>query len=393
VAHVRTKDETSFLVLDTLEQNLRRDAQRDLRCVVDRCRHQMAAPHRAIGIGDRNVSMHHALRPVERDVPLEREELRRRFERTTDVLLSIPVSEYSITHHANSAQDDPASHGEKAERLDEILAVRQSHESILSAHCLLHRRSIAPIRARSQLPQPGWPRILGWMDASGIVHWAHEQLRTRYGDAPPQSPPPVENLVLTILSQNTNDTNRDRAYRALIERFGRLEAIREASADAIAQSIRVGGLHRQKAERIRRILRRITEERGALDIAFLADLELDEAMNWLLASPGVGQKTAGIVMLFSFGKPFFPVDTHIRRVFTRLGVVGSREDAHRRLNALLPQDPQIMATLHLNAIQLGRDLCHPRGPECEDCPLHPRCAWHAEHVAGTLPPAKADPDV
>jgi len=214
----------------------------------------------------------------------------------------------------------------------------------------------------------------------------------RYGDAPPESPPPVENLVLTILSQNTNDTNRDRAYRALIERFGRLEAIREASAEDIARSIRVGGLHRQKAERIRRILRRITEERGALDIGFLANLQIDEAMNWLLASPGVGQKTAGIVMLFSFGKPFFPVDTHIRRVFTRLGVVGPREDAHRRLNALLPEDPQMMATLHLNTIRLGRDLCHPRGPECAECPLQPRCAWYTRHVAETPYLAKVGRD-
>ena len=388
MAHARTEYETSFLVLDALEQNLRRDAQRDFRRVVDRCRHQMATPHGAVGVGDRDVSMHHALRSVERDVPLEREELRRRFERPADIFISVPVSEHGVTHHANSAQDDPASYGKKAEGLDEILAVRQSYESVLSANCLLHRRSIAPIRTGSQLPEPGWPRILGWMDASGIVRWTHDQLRKRYGDAPPESPPPVENLVLTILSQNTNDANRDRAYRALIERFGRLEAIREASAKEIARTIRVGGLHRQKAERIRRILRRITEERGALDIGFLASLEIDEAMNWLLASPGVGQKTAGIVMLFSFGKPFFPVDTHIRRVFTRLGVVGPREDAHRRLNALLPEDPQMMATLHLNAIRLGRDLCHPRGPECADCPLQPRCTWHSEHIAGTPPPAK-----
>lgn len=219
------------------------------------------------------------------------------------------------------------------------------------------------------------------MDATSVAHWTHEMLSERYGVAPPALHPPIENLVLTILSQNTNDPNRDRAYRSLMDRFGTMEAVRDAPVDEIAAAIEIGGLHRQKAARIRQVLERITAERGALDIGFLAELPLDEAMAWLLASPGVGHKTAGIVMLFSFGKPYFPVDTHIRRVFTRLGVLEPKEDPHRRMNDVLPSDPDVLAALHLNAIRLGRERCHPRGPRCEDCPLQARCTWFAEHVA------------
>ena len=96
---------------------------------------------------------------------------------------------------------------------------------------------------------------------------------------------------------------------------------------------------------------------------------------WLLASSGVGKKTAGIVVLFSFGKPYFPVDTHIRRVLTRLGFVEPQEDPHDRMNAMLPKDPQFMATLHLYLIQLGREVCRPRRPDCLHCPLNDGCKW------------------
>jgi len=221
------------------------------------------------------------------------------------------------------------------------------------------------------------------MDATKTALWALDRMREHYGVVPRVPHAPVDNLVLTILSQNTNDVNRDRAYGSLMGRFGDMAAVRDAPTDAISEAIQIGGLHRQKAERIQRVLQRITTERGELDLGFLADLPLDEAMDWLLASPGVGNKTAGIVMLFSFGRPYFPVDTHIRRVFNRLGVIGARQDPHQRMNAILPQDADIMATLHLHTIRLGRELCHPRGPECRDCPLKPHCGWYKEHVAGT----------
>ena len=100
-------------------------------------------------------------------------------------------------------------------------------------------------------------------------------------------------------------------------------------------------------------------------------------MAWLLASPGVGKKTAGIVMLFSFGRPYFPVDTHIRRVLTRVGLVEPSGDPHDQANAVLPPDAPLMAALHLQIIRLGREICHPRRPECSRCPIRDECAWAA----------------
>ena len=207
------------------------------------------------------------------------------------------------------------------------------------------------------------------------VKWIAGRLSACYGEISLSKRDPVETLVKTILSQNTNDGNRDRAYRSLLNRFGGLAAAKGARVGKIAEAIRVGGLHRQKALRIKQVLQRIEQEQGSLDLSFLGRLSLDEAMAWLLASPGVGKKTAGIVVLFSFGKPYFPIDTHIRRVLTRVGLVEAKKDPHDQLNALLPKDPQFMATFHLHLIRLGREVCHPRRPDCPFCPLHGGCEW------------------
>ncbi len=208
--------------------------------------------------------------------------------------------------------------------------------------------------------------------------WIATRLKKQYGEIVFAAHDPVDTLISTILSQNTNDTNRDRAYTTLIAHFGSLAAVKDAPVEPIAQAIRTGGLHRQKASRIKQVLTRIVDECGSLGLDFLADLPLDEAMAWLLASPGVGKKTAGIVLLFSFDKPYFPVDTHIRRVTRRLGLVACNEDPHTRMNALLPADSALMRRLHLHLIRLGREICHPRRPECSRCPLRQRCAWNAE---------------
>jgi len=207
------------------------------------------------------------------------------------------------------------------------------------------------------------------------ARWIVTRLSACYGGIGLPKRDPVETLIKTILSQNTNDDNRDRAYRSLLNRFGGLAAVKEAKVGRIAEAIRVGGLHRQKALRIKQVLQRIEQEQGSLDLSFLNGLSLDEAMTWLLASPGVGKKTAGIVMLFSFGKPYFPIDTHIRRVLTRVGLAEPKKDPHDRLNAILPKDPTFMATLHLHLIRLGREICHPRRPDCSACPLRDGCEW------------------
>ncbi len=199
------------------------------------------------------------------------------------------------------------------------------------------------------------------------------RLHDHYGKIEVGRRDPVEELIATILSQNTNDTNRDRAYASLMKRFGTLAAVKDASPDEIAAAIRVGGLHRLKGARIKQVLERIAAEQGNLDLSCLKDLALEEALNWLLSFPGVGRKTAGIVLLFSFDKPYFPVDTHIARVTRRLGLVGPKEDPHVRMNAILPKDPGFMRQFHLHLIRLGRDLCHPRRPECGRCPLTGLC--------------------
>ena len=207
-----------------------------------------------------------------------------------------------------------------------------------------------------------------------------KRLVERFGFPSERPRDPVETLILTILSQNTNDTNRDRAYASLREEFPAVSEIAKATEDRIADAIRVGGLQKQKARSIREALRRISVDGGPPSLARLAEMSDDEALSWLLRLPGVGHKTAGIVLLFSFGRPYFPVDTHIRRVLTRVGWIQGREDPHRRLNVLLPKDPKLMRALHLLLIRLGRTLCRPRNPNCNACPIIGRCTYGMERT-------------
>jgi endonuclease-3 len=197
----------------------------------------------------------------------------------------------------------------------------------------------------------------------------------------------VENLVLTILSQNTTDRNRDLAYERLTARFPTLDAVADAPPSEIEEAIRVGGLAKHKAAAIRGGLRRIREERGRLDLDFLASMPLDAARAYLTDFPGVGVKTANILLLFSFGMPAFPVDTHILRVAMRLGLVPESADLAQAALALEPHVPAGEgAPLHLNLIRIGRELCKPRAPRCPDCPLRPVCPTGKRIAKGTLSP-------
>jgi endonuclease-3 len=180
-------------------------------------------------------------------------------------------------------------------------------------------------------------------------------------------------LVRTILSQNTTDTNRDRAYDGLLTTFSDLRTVADATEDQIAQAICVGGLQHQKARTIHSALTKLLGEQGRLDLSFLGGLSPEEARSWLTSVPGIGNKTAGIVMLFGFGMPYFPVDTHIRRVLTRVGWIAASDDPHKVLRRTLPPDADLMSDLHLLLIQLGRALCHPRHPECPRCPIREDC--------------------
>ncbi len=180
-------------------------------------------------------------------------------------------------------------------------------------------------------------------------------------------------LVGTILSQNTSDINRDRAFAALKERFPTWEEVLNAPLEEVERTIRGAGLYRQRAKRIREILHRIKEERGELSLDFLRDLPPEEAHKWLLSLPGVGRKTAAIVMLFGLGAPYFPVDTHIKRVTRRLGLWDGRGDPHDALAPLVPRGREY--ELHLHLIRLGREICRPRGPRCRECPLKDLCPF------------------
>ena len=210
----------------------------------------------------------------------------------------------------------------------------------------------------------------------------HERLLEFYGEPVWRNPlPAVDELVSTILSQNTNDLNRDRGFNALRAKFGTWEQVRDAPVEAVIEAIRPAGLANQKGPRIQQVLRSITEERGGLDLSFLADLSAEEARAWLMRFNGVGPKTAAIVLCFSLGKPAFPVDTHIYRVTGRLGLRPERmtvEQAHPHLEGLFP--PETYYAAHLNIIRLGREICQARRPRCEACPIIKLCDYGKSQI-------------
>ena len=194
---------------------------------------------------------------------------------------------------------------------------------------------------------------------------------------------PIDELINTILSQNTNDLNRDRAYRALRARFPTWPAVREASAQQVIAAIKPAGLANQKGPRIQKVLRRITQERGELNIDFLRDLPVPEAKAWLTSLEGVGPKTASIVLLFALGKPAFPVDTHIHRVTGRLGLIPPKttaEKAHVILEELIP--PEWYYPFHLNIIEHGRQVCKAQRPLCPTCILQKHCTYFQSRRGG-----------
>lgn len=205
----------------------------------------------------------------------------------------------------------------------------------------------------------------------------HEKLLEFYGEPIWRNPlPAIDELVSTILSQNTNDNNRDRAFNALRAKFPTWESVREAKTAEVVDAIRPAGLANQKGPRIQQVLKAITEERGSLDLSFLADLSVEDAKAWLMKFNGVGPKTAAIVLCFSLNKPAFPVDTHIYRVSGRLGLRPESmtvEQAHTHLEALFPPDTYYAA--HLNLIRLGREICTARKAMCEICPIRKLCDY------------------
>jgi endonuclease-3 len=210
----------------------------------------------------------------------------------------------------------------------------------------------------------------------------HASLLAFYGEPVWRNPlPAIDELVSTILSQNTNDINRDKAFNALQAHYPSWEAVRDAPVESVVDCIRVAGLANQKGPRIQQVLNQITAERGNLDLSFLNDLALEEARGWLMKFNGVGPKTAAIVLCFSLGRPAFPVDTHIYRVTGRIGLRPEKisvEDAHPYLEDAFP--PETYYAAHLNIIRLGREICQARKPDCSRCPLPSQCEYAKKNM-------------
>ena len=208
------------------------------------------------------------------------------------------------------------------------------------------------------------------------AHVIYDKLLDAYGEPQWTKLDGISELVNTILSQNTNDGNRDLGYARLRARFPTWEAVRDGNTDAVIDAIRPAGLANQKGPRIQRALQRITEECGKLDIDFLAKLPVQEAKQWLMSIDGVGPKTTAIVLLFCYDMPTFPVDTHVHRVSGRLGLIGPKvtaDQAHEIYEQLTP--PGTHGTFHLNLIRHGREICHAHKPECERCVLQKQCDY------------------
>ena len=216
------------------------------------------------------------------------------------------------------------------------------------------------------------------------------RLEPAYGPAQtPRGYDATSELIYTILSQNTSDTNSTRAYSSLRASFESWEAMATAEPQAVVDAIRIGGLAQIKGPRIQAILRELKARNGTYDISFLAEMPLDEAKAWLRELPGVGPKTVGCVLMFALGRPALPVDTHVHRVSIRLGLIGPKvtaDQSHDALEALVAPDDRL--PFHLYLIRHGRVVCKAQRPLCGDCLLEERCPSSLRKTsASSLKPA------
>ncbi len=199
---------------------------------------------------------------------------------------------------------------------------------------------------------------------------------------------PASEIVFTILSQHTSDSNSERAFHRLIDAFGSLEAVAAGDVDLIAQSINIGGLARIKAPRIKQVLNLILERVGSLDLYFLREMPLEEAKAWLRALPGIGPKSAGVILCFALEMPAMAVDTHIYRVAKRTGLVGQKtnyEKAHDILERAV--QPEEIYAFHMSLITHGRRVCKAPRPLCGLCVLGENCP--SKHLGNAKTKARA----
>ncbi|HEX7021497.1 MAG TPA: endonuclease III [Trueperaceae bacterium] len=195
---------------------------------------------------------------------------------------------------------------------------------------------------------------------------------------------PMHELLSTMLSHRTTQKNEALAYTRMMEHFGSYQAVESAPTNELAETIAQANFPGAKAANIQKTLARIIRERGAANIDFLQDLPADEGLAWLMSLPGVGIKTASLVLLFDFAKPVMPVDTHVHRVSQRIGLIGPKvtaEKAHQELLALLPPDPHVLYNFHVDMLRHGQKVCIWGTPRCQLCPLTDLCDWYETHRA------------
>jgi len=219
--------------------------------------------------------------------------------------------------------------------------------------------------------------------SEGRIREVQRRLRTAQGPFVPKPVLPViDELVATVLSQHTSDTNSGRAFAQLKDRFPSWEQVASAPAGQVADAIRPGGLAGQKARSIQQILAAISEREGRIDLGRLDDLDDAAVRAYLESLPGVGPKTAACVLTFAMGRAAFPVDTHVHRVATRLGWLPAKtaaDRAHRLLGPMVPAD--IRYDLHVALISHGRTVCQARRPRCDGCVLHDLCDYRRQGSA------------
>jgi endonuclease-3 len=208
------------------------------------------------------------------------------------------------------------------------------------------------------------------------VRAIHARLVKRFGElVPPRTVDPLDELILTVLSQHTSDVNAERAFAGLRAAFpGGWDEVVGAPTARLAEAIRGGGLANTKAPRIQAILREVREREGGYDLSRLREMSDPEARAYLTSLPGIGPKTAAVVLSFALGRDAMPVDTHVHRVARRLGLVPpkvSAERADRLLHELVPNG--MRTPLHVAFIRLGREICKAPVPRCRQCPLKDLC--------------------
>jgi len=188
---------------------------------------------------------------------------------------------------------------------------------------------------------------------------------------------PLSNLILTVLSQSTNDKNRDTAYSRLKEKFPTWDDVMTGDPVEVEEAIRPGGLARQKSQRIQEILKWIKAEYGGFNLESLCGMNPDEAIDKFCQLKGVGVKTISVVLLFSCQVDIFPVDTHVHRICQRVGLVPAGTSAEKTFWLMRPLVPVGKAySLHLNMLALGRTICLARKPRCGTCPISAMCRFN-----------------